>query len=161
MDEDKVRKAWWDYLKEQLKVTIFGPPPIIEFPNCGTCSHWCILNETDLANVQDLSPIDQRKILQGMAGEYELVYGDPYKSHTFYGYCKRYPPRLMEQNSYEVGRSILYRLNILKPRVLPVFIFPIIAHNQLCGEYKQSAWIEEEKLRIKNKENKDSSPTTG
>jgi hypothetical protein len=74
---------------------------------------------------------------------------DSYRDHEFYGWCKRYPPR--HQDSYAIisFRSLFSILSRKIPKKIADYQFPILSHENTCGEWKQGDWVQ--KFIIDNK----------
>ncbi len=115
-------------------------------PVCATCKHWVLLTERGR---RDLLFEEADIVNAGVAGEiWEVYYEDgrpveTVKTERFYGWCKRYPPKL--PSPYYVGKyrfPVRFELASVSPKISDKG-FPLIQHNDGCGEWAKAEWVEE------------------
>ena len=149
MNKEKIRELWTSHINESFEYALTQPPLLFRFPKCATCTHWQLLDEDVLEIISIQSPTEYEQICRGMEGKIIRAYKedgeirDTYRDHLFYGYCKRFPPDLLESDStLEIG---LFSIKNRKtPKILTPYRFPILPHEQHCGEWKQAEWAREE-----------------
>jgi hypothetical protein len=65
-----------------------------------------------------------------------------YEARTFYGFCKRYPPPVGEDDSI-VNIGLFSAEKIKIPEISDGNRFPVLPDNEGCGEWKLSDWAKE------------------
>jgi len=159
MYSEKIRELWSKYIEDEIEHSFlslsFG---IFNRHHCETCEYWYLLDEDVLKMISIYFPDIYKHICEGMEGKIHQVYKeegevmDSYRTHKFYGFCKRYPPVIGEMDSVlKIGFFSLK--NIKLHQLLNGYRFPILPHEERCGEWKLSDWgkerLEEEKKKIK------------
>ena len=158
MDQKEIRELWGKYINKTVKYSL-GQPHLFSRPYCATCTHWHLLDEDSLNAISIYSPKEHEQICRGMKGEIIRPYEedgqivDTYTDHIFYGFCKRFPPTWPESDSITKIR-LLSIINVKRPRLVTGYRFPVLPHEEWCGEWKQDKWVTEV-LSEKQKANKD------
>jgi hypothetical protein len=167
MNKEQIKESWQKYIDDLFKYSTSKPPYLFKTPYCATCTYWYLLGEDELEAISIYSPVEYESICRGMEGKIVKAYKeegevkDVYTDHLFHGFCKRYPPSLVEPNSTIRFRMFFSFLNVKMPAILSRNAFPVMPHQQWCGEWKQGEWAKEilpEKDNAKNRIY--SSPTT-
>ena len=147
MHAERIRGLWKDYLEDLFKYSLSKPPFLFETPYCGTCFYWNLLNADAMEIIEVIAPNEYEAICRGMEGKIIKAYRedgeikDTYNEHRFFGFCKRYPPSLMQGNSIIKFNSLLSLKNIKVPMILSGYKFPVMPHDEWCGEWKQGEWV--------------------
>lgn len=148
MNKERIKELWAKYINDTFKYAITQPPLLFRDSNCATCDYWHLLGEDVLEVVSIYYPTEYEHICRGMEGKIIRTYKeegeikDTYNDHVFYGYCKRFPPLLLESDSIlKIG--LFSATNTKKPKMLSAYRFPILPHEEQCGEWKQSDWARE------------------
>lgn len=146
MNKEKIRELWEKYINELFEYSITQPPHLFSMPNCATCTHWHLLDEDVLEMISIHSPREFEYVFRGMEGKIIKAYKengeikDTYNDYKFYGYCKRFPPALLESDSVlKIGFFSITNVKI--PGILSGYRFPIMPHEEKCGEWKQDEWV--------------------
>lgn len=118
-------------------VHLGGKGQIYKMPMCGNCKHWYVLNEEDLKTVE---PRQQEQISKGFEGlliRSSPVADEVYTTHLFFGWCKRFPPIHRTEHS---TKPFLSRLITRIPMRIADYDFPIMSHENKCGEWSGQEW---------------------
>ena len=153
MEDDHNEEAWQEYLVNffqgiaapLLTDDESGLPYIFSNPLCATCQYWYPVHRDGLNQIH--APQENDIIEKGMQGKIlntvSLGGGvnDAYESHIFYGWCKRYPPQ--QQDTYTIisFRSLFSLIARKIPLKISDYQFPLISHENTCGEWKQGNWV--------------------
>jgi hypothetical protein len=149
MNKEKIWDSWRKYIDDLFINSPSKPPFIFKRPHCATCAYWSLLGEDELRAISIYSPEEYETICRGIEGKIVKAYReegqvkDSYTDHQFHGFCKRYPPSLVDPNSIIRFRPIFSFVNVKLPNVLPRNAFPVMPHEQWCGEWKQDEWVNE------------------
>lgn len=148
MDSEKIRELWSKYVEDTIKYSRWTPSRLFDGHRCDTCEYWYLLNEDVLETISIHFPEIYKHICEGMEGKIHQVYKeggefkDSYMTHKFYGFCKRYPPVIGEMDSImKIGLFSIKNIKI--PQLLTGYRFPILHHEEKCGEWKMSQWGKE------------------
>ncbi len=148
MHAEKIRELWGGYINGLFDNAITKPPFIFKRPFCATCKYWHLIDEDSIEIIRINSQNDYDNICRGMEGNILRSYKeygevkDAYRDHIFYGYCKRYPPVLTESDSI-IRIGLFSAKIIITPKLLSSCRFPILPHEQYCGEWIQDEWARE------------------
>ena len=146
MNREQIKDSWRKYIDDLFKNSISKLPVIFSSPRCATCAYWLLLGGDELRELSIYTPEEYETIRQGIEGKTVRVYKekgqfvDSYTTYEFYGFCKRYPPSLVDQDSIIRFRSIFSLENVKLPNILLRNAFPVMPHEQWCGEWKQDEW---------------------
>lgn len=148
MDKEKISELWAKYINESFESSVTQPSHLFSRPNCATCTHWHLADEDTLEMISIYSPKEYEQICRGMEGKITKAYEEDgrtegsYNVYMFYGFCKRFPPTCPESDS--ISRIGLFSItNVKIPRILSGYRFPILPHEERCGEWKQDEWVKE------------------
>lgn len=145
---EKIIELWEGYITSLFE---YSPNPELPYlfasPFCATCKFWEILNAEDIDAISIVSPKEYEAIRDGIEGKTLSAYKekgqfvDAYNEHRFYGFCKRYPPIHIESRFSIIKYKFLFSFQSVKIEgFLDRFKFPILRHEQWCGEWNQSQW---------------------
>jgi len=150
MHNEEIFKRWNDYIDGNIKYNILGGLPyLFKSTHCGTCSHWYLLCEDSIHYLACEAPKDYDKIIKGIKGEIVRAYKedgvvkDVYSDFCFYGWCKRFPPSRRTGYSIISIRTLFTRLIRHIPQHLFEYSFPIMPHDERCGEWQKAPWVDE------------------
>jgi hypothetical protein len=149
MNREKIRGSWQKYIDGLFEYSLSEPPFLFEGPCCATCAYWHLLGEDELEAISIFSPAEYKSLCEGIEGKIVKAYKeegeikDVYTDHLFHGFCKRYPPSLVDTNSTIRFRPIFSFINGKIPAILSTNAFPLMPHKQWCGEWKQAEWVKE------------------
>lgn len=159
MHAEKIRELWRKYINDLFDNAISKPPHLFKRPFCATCKYWHLLDADSMEMISINSQNDYDNLVRGMEGNIIRAYKengeikDTYRDHIFYGYCKRYPPVLLESDS--VIRIGLFSIkNIKTPKLFSGYRFSILPHEQYCGEWTEDEWARD--ILAEKKQNKPS-----
>jgi len=149
MHNEQISNAWWVYLKNMFKHGIGDMPFLFETPHCGTCSNWFLIDEDGLDHIALTSaPGEYDEIIRDLKGERICDYReegkiiDTYSDHRFYGWCKRFPPVPQSGHSIIGFRSFFSLLSRHIPKKVSEYDFPLMQHDNICGEWKKAKWVD-------------------
>ena len=144
MEQDVTNTLWRKFLKQAdpHSRTSASGGPIYKLPMCGNCKHWKLIDDEGMTNIQ--SPDDFNRIDSGLE---ERVYRsirlsdgtvEVYSVQLFYGWCKRYPPKPRYNYSIKKSLSLFARLYLKVPQKISDYNFPLLSHENECGEWQAS-----------------------
>ena len=125
-------------------------------PWCETCEYWFFLRQDVIEQIEIYYPNIYKHICDGMEGkiikgfEENGVVVDTYNDHRFYGFCKRYPPVIGDEDSVIKKIGLFSSSNTKIRKILDGYRFPVLPNNEWCGEWKLSQWGKE---RLKKEQN--------
>jgi hypothetical protein len=161
MLNEQIRETWWKHLNDMfdpLLLVIEDLPYLFRDPNCATCFHWFLMNEDGLDHLANTSPKEYQEVLTDLRGEriYHIrekdQMDDVYRSHRFYGWCKRFPPLFQHRGYSVIGfRSLFTFLSRHVPKKISEYDFPLMPFDSSCGEWKESPWVEDFVTKHKEK----------
>ncbi len=146
MTNEAINKEWEKYLSEMF---VYNPsseaPSLFMSPYCATCKYWTLLNETDLQSISLESPIECTRMEKGFSGKKLCVFNggddlESYRDHEFFGWCKRMPP---SKTTDSLIKPFLARFIKLVPKHISERNFPIMPHEEWCGEWQQASWVKD------------------
>jgi len=168
MHNEEIRRRWQNYIDDMFNYNLFGEKPyLFESSYCATCIHWYLLNEEGLHHVAITAPNDYERIMIGLEGniikpvkeEGEII--DSYQDHQFFGWCKRYPPIIKNNYSILRIRSIFSRLATHVPKLISEFGYPLMPHDECCGEWGKDLWVDKRLNEEESKKSRESAQPSG
>jgi hypothetical protein len=149
MSKEKILESWQKYINDLIECSLSKLPFLFKAPYCATCAYWHLLGEDELEALSIYSPGEYESLCRGIEGKIIKAYRedgevkDVYTDHLFHGFCKRYPPSLVDTNSTIRFKLLFSFVNVKIPAILSRNAFPIMPHDQRCGEWKRDKWVKQ------------------
>ncbi len=106
---------------------------------------------------------DYKKIIEGIKGKIIKPYResgkviDVYSDSRFYGWCKRFPPSAPSKRiEYSILHIIIKLLLSHNHKYISEFRFPVMPHDECCGEWKKDQWVDERIEKLSSKKDRTS-----
>lgn len=149
MHGEKIKETWTKYNQDMFKYSFNEVPNLFQTPRCNTCSHWNLLGEEALHHISISSPKEYDEIIRGLEGKRIRTFKsegkieDVYSDFRFFGYCKRYPPASKGGYSIVGFRTLFTLLNRYIPKRIGEYGFPLMPHDEFCGEWNKGKWVDD------------------
>jgi hypothetical protein len=126
-------------------------PYIFQKPHCNTCVHWKLLNAEALDHIAISSPNEYDEIIKCFEGKRGRIVRDKgtvedfYNEFRFFGWCKRFPPVYKQEGDYSIIRlrTLFSLLNSFNRKRIGEYGFPLMPHDEVCGEWKKDDWVDD------------------
>lgn len=155
MYQERIEKLWLKYIDEKMESSLSND--YFSHPHCETCKYYQLFREDVIYPISVYHPDLYKHICDGMEGKIRRTYkeeGVPvesYYDHIFYGFCKRYPPVIREEDSVlKIGLFSIKNNKI--HNILDGYRFPVLHNKEWCGEWKLSGWVKKREEDITKKE---------
>ncbi len=138
---------WFSSIVEDYDNTFMSEESqLLNREECQTCKYWKLIDDDCYIY---LSPQEYGLIEQGMEGKihrsFEFDNGeyDSYFESRFYGFCKRFPPT-NSNGTINTSKSLLSRKSASTSIKISEHSFPLMPHDEWCGEWSRCDWTKTE-----------------
>ena len=103
---EKIGEFWRQHIDESIKYGSMSPRDYFSQHICRICEYWYPLNEDILHKISKYYPDIFEYMCRGIVGKmtssitFDDGRRDVYTSQLFYGFCKRYPPVVGQDDSF-------------------------------------------------------------
>jgi hypothetical protein len=149
MYDEKIEENWKKYNEDMFKYSIDEVPYLFQTPRCNTCTHWKLITSEALHHIAISSPNEYDEIMECLEGKQVRTFRvegkieDVYSDVRFFGWCKRFPPVHKQDYSIIRFRTLFSLLNRFIYKRVGEYGFPLMPHDEFCGEWKKDDWVDD------------------